>query len=256
MAIPTNLLFDSYDLQTTNIKTRSIHHKHYPNRVIDIESNLRVADFVFVSSYWDKKIITVKGSIVTDSANTLRTVIDAMKNKLQGTEKNLDVDYGDGVMRYTATVQSLEIPDDFYYISLVPFTIEFLCQPYGKSTTSTNSSKDDITTSPVSHSLTVTGSSDPLPTITLTVDNETTMTAIQFENNTTNDTITITRAFADAEVLVIDCENQTVKVDDVNVDFDGVFPRFSNGTNNCIITITDGGAFNVDLDIDYYPHYL
>jgi len=256
MAVPTNLKFDSYDLQTTNIKTRSIHHKHYPSRVIDIESNIRVADFRFISSYWDKKIITVNGSIVADSANTLRTVIDEMKNKLQGTEKSLDIDYGDGTIRYTATVKSLEIPDDFYYITLVPFTIEFLCQPYGKSITSTNSSLNDITTSPKSHSLTVTGSSDPLPTITLTVDNETTMTEIEFKNVTTDDIITVTRAFADTEVLVIDCENQTVKVDDVNVDFTGVFPRFNTGANDCLVTITDGGAFNVDLDIDYYPHYL
>lgn len=256
MAVPTNLTFNSYDLQTTNIKTRSIHHKHYPSRVIDIESNIRVADFRFISSYWDKKIVTVKGSIVADSANTLRTVIDEMKNNLQGQEKNLDIDYGDRVIRYTATVISLEIPDDFYYISLVPFTIEFLCQPYGKSTISINSSLDDITTSPKAHSITITGSSDPLPTITLTIDNETSMTAIQFKNTGTNDIITITRAFADAEVLVIDCENQTVQVDGSNVDFDGVFPRFSTGSNSCLITITDGGAFNVDLDIDYYPHYL
>ncbi len=256
MAVPTNLIFDGYDIQSENIKTRSIHHKQYPSRVIDIESNLRVADFRFISSYWDKKIITVKGAIVADSANALRTVIDAMKNKLQGTEKNLDIDYGDGVIRYTATVQSLEIPDDFYYITLVPFTIEFLCQPYGKSTTSINSSLNDITTSPKAHSVVVTGSSDPLPVITLTIDNETTMTEIEFKNTTTDDIITITRAFADAEVLVIDCENQTVQVGGSNVDFDGVFPRFSTGTNNCLITITDGGAFNVDLDIDYYPHYL
>ena len=256
MADTTEISFDSYDLQTSEIKTRSINHKQYPSRVIDIESNLRTADFKFIASYWDKKIVTVKGSLTATTSTALRTLIDDMKNNLQGIEKNLDIDYGNGTIRYTATVQSLEIPDDFYYITHVPFTIEFLCQPYARSTTSTNSSLDGITTSPKSHSFVVTGSSDPLPEITLTINNETTMTEIEFNNVTTSDTITITRAFSDAEVLVIDCKNQTVKVDDVDVDFVGVLPRFDTGTNSCTITITDGGAFNVDLDIDYYSHYL
>lgn len=251
----TNITFNSFDLQDGNYHTKKITHRKFPERIILTEPKTRRDGFSIVDKYFEKKIIILEGTITGGSEAGLRTLIDNMKKEIRGTDKNLDIDYGGSTIRYEATVQKLEVPEDYYHLTFIPFTIEFLCHPLGKATSTTNHSDNDITSSPHNSSLTITGSESPLPVITLTVDAETSMTVIKFKNTTTNSEITITRAFAATEVLEIDCENLTVKVDGTEVDFTGVFPEFDPGSNNYTITITDGGAFNIDLDVDYAAYY-
>lgn len=251
----TNVTFNSFDLQDSNYHTRKITHRKFPERIILAEPKSRRDGFSIVDKYFEKKVIVLEGTITGNSEAGLRTLVDNMKKEIRGTDKNLDIDYGGSTIRYKATVQKLEIPEDYFHLTFVPFEIEFLCHPLGKATSTTNHSDDDITSSPHNGSVTITGSESPLPVIKLTIDAETSMSVVKFKNTTTNTEITVTRAFSAGEVLEIDCENLTVKVDGTEVDFTGVFPEFEPGSNSYTITITDGGSFNVDLDIDYYPTY-
>jgi len=108
----------------------------------------------------------------------------------------------------------------------------------------------------VGESITITGTYYALPTITVHIDAETNMTAIRLTNNTTLDWIEVARSFSAGEDLIIDCENETVRVGGVNVDFDGVFTRFDVGTNSFDLLVTDSGAKQYDLLISYYASYL
>lgn len=251
----TNITFDSFDLQDSNYHTRRVTHRKFPDRSIIIEPQTRRDGFRVVRTKYNKKSILVSGNITANTVAGLRTLLDDMKKNLRGTDKNLDIGYGGSTIRFKATVQKIDVPEDYYHLTFIPFEIEFLCHPLGEATSTTNHSDDDITSSPHNSSLTITGSESPLPVITLTVDAETSMTVIKFKNIITNTEITITKAFSAADVLEIDCENLTVKVNGTEVDFTGIFPEFEPGVNNYTVTITDGGAFNVDLDIDYNAYY-
>jgi len=256
MTVPTNILFDSFDLQTSEYIVRTIVFRQVADRILNTKPNLRRGSFDIVDTRFTQKIITITGWIKSDTAENLRTVIDNMKENIHGQEKNLDIDYGSGTIRYKATVQSIDIQEEAWYISQVPFTIEFLCEPWGTTPTTISQSYLNKTTATYSSTIDITGSFGPFPTLTVDIDSETDMTAIKFQNNTTEDWIQIDRSFAASESLVVDCLNETIKVDGTSVDFTGVFPEFNPNSNSFMVTITDSGAFQYDLKIAYNPTYL
>jgi len=81
-----------------------------------------------------------------------------------------------------------------------------------------------------------------------------TITKVKFQN--VGNYIEITNDLS--HPIIIDTENMTVRANAIDLDFDGSFPDWYTGTdeNYITLTITAAGAFNVDLDIDYYPLYL
>ena len=256
MTVPTSISFNSFSLQSSEYITRTITHRQIGDRVLNTKPNLRRGSFDIVDTRFTSKIITITGWIKSDTAANLRTAIDTMKENIQGKEKNLDIDYGSGTIRYKSTVQSVDIQEEAWYISQVPFTIEFLCEPWGTTPTTSSQSYLNKTTTTHSDTINITGSMGPFPTLTVDIDSESDMTVIKFQNDTTNDWVQIDRSFAAGESLVIDCLNETIQVDGTNVDFTGVFPGFETNTNSFMVTITDSGAFQYDLKISYNPHYL
>lgn len=78
---------------------------------------------------------------------------------------------------------------------------------------------------------------------------------ITITNGTTSQAITITQTFAKNDVLEVDCDNKTVKVNGTEVDYTGVFPIFSPGTHNLVIT-TDFTVFTFTVTTDYTKRYL
>ena len=252
-----NITFNSFDLQDSTYYSRIAKHRGLAQKNVITEDQTRRDGFRIVRSELKSKIITVEGVMKAKTTAALRVAEDNLKQNLRGNDKNLDIDDGGTTKRYKATVQRLSIPgEDFYHITHLPYRIEFLCHPKCTATSATTVEDNNITSSPHTDSFSITGSASPLPVITLTIDAESTMSVIKFKNTTTDTEITITRAFSAAEELEIDCENLTVKVGGTEVDFTGVFPEFDPNTNEYTITTTDGGAFNIDMDIVYYPTYL
>ena len=253
-----SVTFDSVELVNSTYHLQYAKHQPVPDREIMMERLSFRDGEVIISNYYRSKRIVVKGTIIGTSASDLQTKVDAFKEILSREAKNLDITPTSGsARRYVATCARHSLDQDYYNITFLPWEAEFIVPlGYGKATSSTNHSDNDITSSPRTSSVTITGSKGCKPIITMTITNETSMTVLKFENTTTSQYIEITRAFADAEVIAIDCELMTCKVDGTAVDFAGVFPNFNVGANSYKITVTDGGAFDVDLDIDYYPLYL
>jgi phage-related protein len=247
--------FDSNNLSSAYLVVNRLNKSDSPTRELQVE-NLAFNDgFVIASDFWRSRTIKIAGMIVADSAAQLATLLDDLKQDLAGINKNLDVDHGDGTRRYKATLAKFEAPEDFYNISYLPYEAEFLCQPFGYATASVNVSSDDITASPKTIDMTVTGNYRPLPTVTITFTTETGASAVSLTNNTTGDTITVTQAFNASDVMIINCEEQKVTVNGVQVDFTGPIPLFAVGANELVLTIP-ATARNVNVDIDYTPRYL
>lgn len=136
--------FNSFDLQDSNFRTKDIIYRNVPTRVIDLEPYSRRDGFRFVNSYYESKDITVKGTLTRDTAANLKISLDSMKESLNAEEANLDIDDGGTTIRYVCTVSSFDVPEEFYHISQIPYSINFKCQPFGKQTTSTTQTKSII----------------------------------------------------------------------------------------------------------------
>jgi len=255
----TSITYNGRDLQTSTYRTTNIVYRHLADRIVDLKTLPRRGGFNVLDTRYDRKIIRVTGYIISDSEANLRTARDdLLKDIAAGSvvEKNLDIGYGGSTIRYKATVQSINVPEEHYHITRLPFTITFLALPWGTATSTTTENWTNQTASLTDATIDITGTFSPLPTITFHVDSETDMTAVKFDNNTTNEWIQVSRSFAAGEDLVIDCDAQTVQVDGTDVDFSGVFPSFDPGTNTFDLTVTDTGSFQYDLSISYYPTYL
>lgn len=251
-----NVTFNNYDIQSANIISDKIQHTDFPDRAIEVAEKIGLDGFEILDNKFTFRRIVIKGVLVAADANTLDTNIDTLKKNLSGQAQNLDIDYGGSTRRYIATVEKLEIPEEFFNINFVPFFVTFLCQPFGRDTSATTQTTSNITTSPKTSSITINGSANPKPKITATVVSETNMTQIKFRNTTTSEEITIARSFAASDILVIDTDIPKVTVNGAEVDFTGPFPAFVLDSNGWTLTITDTGAFNVTLEIQYTPLYL
>ena len=191
-----------------------------------------------------------------------------MKEALHVDEANLDIDDGSTIVRYVCSVEAIEVPEQHYHITRVPYQIVFRCQPIGHSTSQTNDSKviNQASPSPYLDTFDPVGSAPPLPILkwTINVVPSSDITQIVFENTTTGDTITIPNLVLDAfnDFLEIDIDAMTVKVSydggtATEIDFTGVFPRFKATNNSYKVTITGGGAtWELNQDIDYFEAYL
>lgn len=247
--------FDSHDLSTAYLLVNRLNKSDAPFRDLQVEQLAFNDGFVIASDFWRSRTIKIAGMIDASSSGHLASLLDTLKQDLSGVNKNLDVDYGSSTRRYKGTLNRLEAPEDFYNITHLPYTAEFICQPFGYGTSSVNISSDDITASSRTVTSTIQGTFRPLPVITITFTSETGASAVSFTNNTTGDTITITQAFNAADVVIINCEEQKVTVNGTQVDFSGPIPLFEVGSNEMIISVP-ATARDVDLDIDYTPRYL
>jgi len=251
-----NVSFNGFDLQNDTYLTRNIQHRHLAEKVLNSRPSLREGKRRILDTWYTEKIVELSGWIISDSEANLRTAIDNLKEALRPKEKNLDIDYGSGTIRYVATCQSLEIPEEHWHTTQVPFTIRFSAEPWGIDPTTDSNSWTGITATSYSNSINIQGSHSPYPVIEIT-SNKTISMGVKFQNDTTGDWIQTseTQSFSTNSVLEIDTKNQTFKLDGTEIDFDGVFPNFEPGTNNFTVTIS-GTSPDYDLKIKYNPTYL
>lgn len=67
-------------------------------------------------------------------------------------------------------------------------------------------------------------------------------------------TIIINQSISDNDVLVVDCEKKTVKLNDVKVDYDGLFPELNIDWN--AISFTINWTFDVDINVLNKVNYV
>ena len=257
----SSITFNSYDLQTSSIVTEKILHTSSPENNLQVNQKMRRDGSILFSNYWTKKNISASGHILGSSISDLDSKIDTLKQNLVGENLDLDIGYAGGTRRYRATVKRINIDREHFNGSWCPFSIEFVCvDAFGKDTSTTSVTQDNNTSSPFTKVVTIGGSFPAFPTISLDFTSGSNVTAVKIENVTTGEFITIpfpldSRTFADAEILIVDCNNMTVQISAVNIDFSGVFPKFVVGSNTVRITVS-GSPFDIDLDITYTPLYI
>ena len=252
----TAITFNSYSLQSSNYRTEKISHLSPPDRELDIYKRAREHGQLIVSDWRSARRIMVTGHVIGANAAEFKTKVDDLLENLAGIGKNLDIEYGGGTRRYIATLEKADIPRSGYHNSFVPFSLTFICvDPFGYDTSTTTDNEAAIVASPHTYSVDFTGSGPPLPVITITINSGTSVSIIHFKNNTLDDEIIVGTSFITSDVLEIDCENKTVKLNGTELDYTGIFPAFQAGSNSLTLEVT-ASAFNIDVDIEYTPTYL
>jgi hypothetical protein len=255
----TNITFDSFSIQNSTYKTENIQYRHLAAKTIDSKPEPRRGGFTVVDTMYTQKEISINGWILADTTAALRTAVDNLKKALVPQEKDLDIDYGSGTIRYVATVSAMDVNEEHHNITRIPFEITFLAMPWGTDTGSTTDSKT-ISSSPYNNSINITGSYGPFPVLKWTVSGtpSTEISKIKFENTTTDTYIEVSglSLSADGNYLEIDIKNMTATEGaSTNVDFSGVFPKFNTSTNSYSTTVS-GSGYSLVQTIEYYPTYL
>ena len=255
----TNITFNSNDLQTASIITSDVIHESSPSQEVAFLGIANANKSVLPFLNFPSRSIRAVGSLRASSIANLDALIDTFKGYFNGKDKNLDIDYDGGTRRYIATASKIDVNRP-RGLAFATFDITFTCtEPFGRDTATTSAlSVNARTSSSYTDSLTINGTAPyMLPVITIVYN---TVTGgdnyVSVSHTQTGQGINIVdQTFVDDDVLVIDCLNKKVTVNDVEVNFIGAFPELPSGSQD--IAYSDGFTTrNFDIDIDYYPLYL
>jgi hypothetical protein len=225
-------------LQTGNILMSDVGHDEQANRKIQRLELARGNGSKITNIQYTHKQITLTGRIFDTSVTGLRNRLDALKSALTGTQRNLDIDEGDGaVRRYLATLDGFTATRSNIGPVAAEITLSFVIpDAFGIDTSATTIlSSVAISSTPQTFTPTFGGSMDgqqPLFTINLTTIGSGAFNTVTLGNSGSGQIIAVSRTWANADVLVVDCFNQIVTVNGSAVDYMGAFPSWPPGASS------------------------
>lgn len=226
-----SVLFNSIDLTTLpGFEIHSIDHHKRPVRTSNWQKLARADGKKLVNSEYAERVITIGGVLNGTSRANYEANRDNLLLYLEPQEATLRIPQSSGNRDYTCTVDDVDYADQPTG-GFAPITIKFVASnpPFGKDTSNTTAINTSFTGASKTGSFVAIGGSKPaLPVITITLTAGTGLTSkyIQITNPASGKLIKITRTWVAGDVLVIDCENKTVKVNGAAVDYTGVFPSW------------------------------
>lgn len=225
-----------------------------PSRNLNRAKLARADKSLLTSAEYTEKTITITGIVTGDDKNEIESRFETLKGVLQVPEGIVRVEQAGDQVEYTGTMSGMTQQDFGKHLK---FTLSILCSnPIGRSRTVSTLLTATNTGPSYSHSITVLGSYRASPIIKVTIDSLTggTNKTIQVLNSDTFQGISITRTWTAGEILTVDSFNKIVEVNDVAVDYNGVFPTFFPGLRT-FQYIDDFTTRSVDIEITYNKQY-
>lgn len=250
--------FNGYSLQSANVRSRIIQHTNTPDRLIQIEPRARADGMTVVNVKFQQREIEVEGQISNTNRQTLVALVDQLKTALAAVSGNLLIDYGDSQRLYFATVDKIEIPEDFFNINFVDYKVTFICaDPFGYATASGIASFTNQTAMLKDVVLTVSGSVPADPIMYLTINTANTVQIFELSNENTGESIVVNKPggnFSNGDQIVVNCKSKQVQINGSGVDYTGRFPSISPATTTLRLQFT-ATSVNYDLVYRYLPAY-
>lgn len=258
-----SLTFNSFSLSDSNFITERVMVRGYANRALNTAKINRREGIKLVGTEFTTKEITVDGNVIASSASELQSLLDGLKSALQTEEANLVVD----TRTYTATVQSLAIPDEHYNNSKAPYSIVFVCSdPFarGSSVSAVIAVTSGRTT--VSGTITVSGTFFNRPNVTYVppgAQGDTRIKRIDLYHVNTGLTTTISGFNSGAagglryqDELTFDLDNFLAYEGSAERDTTGAYPKWQPGSNQFTLTASGRAFPGGTVRISYEPRYL
>lgn len=234
-----------------------IDNNSFPQRNLNSFSLANADGGTTSSAFFGSRNITISAVIarqsrelLDQSISNLREIVDKVNQTLRLPVESTHRDYRN------VTLSSMSLQDSSGgYTSI---TLGFVASDvFGYDTISTELlNVVNLTSGNKSYPVTVEGTASQLPIITLTLDSATTTSnrSVTFTNPATGVSISVQRDWTASEVLVIDCDSGSVKVDDVDVEFSGNFLEFASGDGNFAYS-DNFTERQVDINVTYTKRY-
>lgn len=263
------ITLNGYNLQSDTVFTESINHEQVVRDMAKVKIPHRDGEKL-VSSTYGSRPIPIQGKIIVASISGMDGKIDEMKAALiNSLGVNLDLDYAGTTRRFVVNVRSIAFARQYYSNTMVPFSIdcEAVNPPFGQGLTTvsgyfstTQSGTWSATTSGINatQNMTVSGTANPQPQITFTVNVSGSLRGFQVYNVTTNSSIYITTGTTTAaDKFIINTKDYTVKKNGATfTTYSGIFPTFQPGVNQLLITAYGTAPdFAYGTSVEYNPYY-
>lgn len=249
--------FGSLGLQNANILMNQPIYERSPSRdFITFKKPTRHGRLIS-SDFWDTKVITLRGTLVTSSEEELDTLIDTMKKSLRTQSDNLDILRGDGFYRrFVCTCEDMDFQRvEHYHKVWTPVELTFRCLvPFG---TDIDYTSNVHTTSELIFSETQTndGTEVASPQFVFIVGTSDSITKLNLKNNTTGQEIEITTAIETGDTIIIDSETLEITKNGTPIQFSGDFPSLALGENSFTATMT-GTSIDYSLGVSHLNSYI
>lgn len=236
MAARQSPTFAGYDLEANvpGLKVVSTDPYRFPTRAL-ITSRIANTDKSVTSSanYTDKKLnVTVE--IGRDTRELLEASLDTLNSILQGHEQALVVPWATSTRQWLATLDNIAATDVLGGHGT--FDLEFECaDPIGSDVTSTQLFSNNLTGSSNTVTFTVGGTCEwqqPIITITFSALTGGTTKAVTIGNSATGQSVSVTRTWAAADILIINATTKKITVNGTEVQGVGAIPEWAPGAGS------------------------
>lgn len=255
MLYRTNIFYNNFNL--SNIQGIAIYSHHFinaPSRIINRQKLARSDKSVLMSAEYSDKTVVIKGIATGNNKSEIELAWENLKGILQVPEGTIKLELAGQQVEFTGT---LNATSEERFGKHLKFTLEMICSnPIGRAQSITSLINVNNTSPSRVVSMTIEGSYKAQPVIRIIINSVTGGTAktIQVLNAETFQGITVTRDWTAGEILTVDSFNKLVEVDDVSVEYGGVFPTFYPGARS-FQYIDDFTTRSVDIDVVYNKQY-
>lgn len=253
-SITDAIIFNWYGLQNNNII--SSYKTDYNEASIDLNVwiNPIIDGGIVLNKKYSDNVITIEGIMLADTPAELLTLMDEFKLKLSQTEWYLDIKQDDGeYRRIKATLISNSIFDKKHYdITRCPFKLQFKSvEPFFYNRTAVADTLNNIATN-VNIDLGYTGTAKTYPQLYFWFNVATAVTEMTIKLG--NFSLEINETINVWDILVIDCEEKTVKLNGALIEYDWVFFPLEYGAN--VVDIQINGTFDYDFTYVYNKKWM
>lgn len=260
-AMLSEIEFNGYSLQSTSIITQNLRIDSMPARDLEVSRNPRTHGGIILNDSQRVKTIRLTGILKANTAAALETLIDTFKKNISALEGNLDYNNPASVKkRHVCTLingDSIFGRREGWNITICPFDLTFVCyDPFGKSLTYNSTAIFGQTSLNKNETIFVDGTYEAEGVLIFVFNSASSITGLTFTNNDRSESMSVTTAISTGDVIIFDTETKTVTKNGVEIDYSGVFPIFSLGTNSYTIALAGGGSANWDLTLKYLTTYL
>lgn len=248
----TSVFWDGNDL--SGVAGANLYNHDFnalPNREIKINKLAREDKSVITTAEYSSKEVTVFLHLFGCERADAELVLRNLKALLQQINKELIVNQAGEETKYIATLNQVSHE---WFGGKLKVTLVFVCSdPIGQATTATTGiATTNITTQTINIALDIEGSfiAEPVITLTMTDITDGTDVTVTVKNNIIGQGISLTRDWADGDIVTIDSAEKTVTINGGDSDFSGIFPFFYPGDQ--VLGYIDGfSARDVDLTLTY-----
>jgi len=251
-------VFDGNDLSTI---PNFVLSRRYPNELPTITllayDMARQDGQAVTGKRFGAKGLILEGYIVATDRATYEITLDTLKTLTTAINASLVLAQSGQTRQYICSLNNIvhsHIEAGKAAVSLV-FTAGY---PFGIETTQSNYSETAVTTTGHILATMFGGSAPSKPLIRITLNSftgsgERTMT---FFNSLNGQSLTITKTdWAPGDIVMLDCKRKIARVNDVAVDYNGVFPVFRPNVDSPAYS-DSFTARNVDINAQYYREFL